>query len=384
MLTGMDYENKDTLYDQAKASLKKYCGEGGSGTLNSTGVMPGIKQETFMTSDMATCDPGMSSGRRDTFVASRGRGRGQQKVWPHQYFPSNSSNRNWCGGSNNSSYNEWHNTGVSGARGGFTQFHKTGGERPVNPLELDGKPLLCKGCGSLRYFIRACPDSWEHLKRPRNVHVVTAGCDTYESYPDTHNPHTASQDFYRQLNTCDNYDYEYSGGEPYFPVNNTLVAGINQESVDMSVFNVQASCSARLDTACVRTVCGQQWFDGYKEQLNEPVNQVLPSGNSSFKFGAGPVIQSLGAYDLPVVIAGEKMLLRTDVVDTDIPLLLSKEAIKEAGMVIDLINDSAIVFGQEVPLDTTSAGHYCWLISMDLPIKQVSEALSDLSIRIFS
>ena len=225
VLTGMDYEKKDTLYDQAKASLKKYCGEGGSGTLNSTGVMPGIKQETFMTSDMASCDPGMSSGRQDTFVTSRGRGCGQQKFWPHQYFPSNSSNRNWRGGSNNSSYNDWRS---SGARGGFTQFRKTGGERPVNPLGLDGKPLLCKGCGSFRHFISACPDSWEHLKRPRNVHVVTAGCDTYESYADTHNPHTASQDFYRQMNTCDNYDYEYSGEETYFPVNNTLVAGINQ------------------------------------------------------------------------------------------------------------------------------------------------------------
>ena len=38
VLTGMDYEKKDTLYDQAKASLEKYCGEGGSGTLNSTGA----------------------------------------------------------------------------------------------------------------------------------------------------------------------------------------------------------------------------------------------------------------------------------------------------------------------------------------------------------
>ena len=338
--------------------------------------MPGIRQETFVTSDMASCDPGKSSGRRDTFMISRGRGCGQQKFWTHQYFPSNSSNRNWRGGSNSSSYNDWRSTGVSGARCEFTQFHKTGGECPVSPPGLDGKRLLCKGCGSYRHFISACPDSREQLKRPRNVHVVNAGCDTYESYADTHNPHTASQYFYRQMNTCDNYDYEYSGEKPYFPVNKTLVAGINQESVDMSVFNVGTSRSAILDTACVRTVCGQQWFDGYKEHLKEPVDQVLPSGNCSFKFGAGPVIQSLGAYDLLVAIEGEKMLRRTVVVDTDIPLLLSKEAMKEAGIVIDLINDSAIIFGQEVPLDTTSAGHYCLPISMDLPVQQVSETLS--------
>ena len=88
------------------------------------------------------------------------------------------------------------------------------------------------------------------------------------------------------------------------------------------------------------------------------------------------MIESLGAYDLPVVIAGEKKLLRADVVPTDIPLLLSKEAMKEAGIVIDLINDTAVVFNKKVPLDTTSAGHYCLPISFDVPVQQVSDALT--------
>ena len=61
---------------------------------------------------------------------------------------------------------------------------------------------------------------------------------------------------------------------------------------------------------------------------------------------------------IPCVLAGKNINIRTDIVDCNIPLLLSKESMKKAGMVIDTNTDTATVFGRKVRLSTTSIGHY--------------------------
>ena len=43
----------------------------------------------------------------------------------------------------------------------------------------------------------------------------------------------------------------------------------------------------------------------------------------------------------------------------DIPLLLSKLSLKRAGTVLDMENDRAVMFKQQIPLEFTSSGHYC-------------------------
>ena len=44
--------------------------------------------------------------------------------------------------------------------------------------------------------------------------------------------------------------------------------------------------------------------------------------------------------------------------DKELPLLLSKEAMKKAGMMIDFTNDSAQIFGFHINLEITSSGHH--------------------------
>ena len=51
-------------------------------------------------------------------------------------------------------------------------------------------------------------------------------------------------------------------------------------------------------------------------------------------------------------------MIETDVVDADIPLLLSKAALKKAKSKFDFDNDSAIIFGEEIRLISTKSGHY--------------------------
>ena len=50
--------------------------------------------------------------------------------------------------------------------------------------------------------------------------------------------------------------------------------------------------------------------------------------------------------------------IETEVVDRDLPLLYSKEAMKKASVIIDFVEDKATVNGEEISLETTSSEHY--------------------------
>ena len=54
-----------------------------------------------------------------------------------------------------------------------------------------------------------------------------------------------------------------------------------------------------------------------------------------------------------------KCHIETEVVPTNIPLLLSKTSLKKEGAVLDIQNDKAVIFKQSVTLEFTTSGHYC-------------------------
>ena len=56
--------------------------------------------------------------------------------------------------------------------------------------------------------------------------------------------------------------------------------------------------------------------------------------------------------------------ITTDVVDCNIPLLLSRKAMKNAGMVLDFRKDVISINGATIPLKTTKSGHYALPISL--------------------
>ena len=75
-----------------------------------------------------------------------------------------------------------------------------------------------------------------------------------------------------------------------------------------------------------------------------------------FKFGNNGMLSSLGKYTVPVVIAGKSCLIEFDIIDSDIPLLMSKNAMKK--MKINLENDTIDIWGATLELETTNSGHY--------------------------
>ena len=74
-------------------------------------------------------------------------------------------------------------------------------------------------------------------------------------------------------------------------------------------------------------------------------------------------MKSIKTVILPVNIAGHDLLISTDVVHADIPLLISLTSVKRAQMIINFQTDEAVIFGRSIKLQKTSTGHY------SLPLK---------------
>ena len=90
-----------------------------------------------------------------------------------------------------------------------------------------------------------------------------------------------------------------------------------------------------------------------------------------FKFGGWTRLKSDGKYELPVCMVGKQVRVKTDVVESDIPLLLSRLAMKKAGVKMDLENNTAVIMGKEVALNITSSGHYCIPIDKTETVNEV-------------
>ena len=375
VLTGLDYTKKEELFNQGKTALKKFCGKGGKHTSSSVGSADAIsvKQEVFASSSGPFRGRYQGRGRGRAPPAPSGRG-----FWPHQ---NSSSAVSWRGRGGPSPGN-WRGPAAAPSRGSGAPWTAETPKRPVNPPDVTGKPMLCKSCGSYRHFLKDCPDSWEHRK-PTHVNFVDE--QAHESYmyqPEQPGQYYEyEQEYYQEGLPQDQYYDEQSVAqdteEPYL----TLFTGHDQSH--MSNFVAEAQNCAVLDTACGSTVCGVEWFDSYVEQLSDSdtskMTHVAGKGASTFKFGAGPLIYSLGTYEIPVCLAGKKVMLKTDVVDCEVPLLLSKSAMKSAGIVINMNSDSAIIFGKSVLLNTTSSGHYCVPLKEEFPVCEVTSVISAVS-----
>ena len=105
-----------------------------------------------------------------------------------------------------------------------------------------------------------------------------------------------------------------------------------------------------LDSGCGKTVSGTEWMETYLDTLDETEMKEVKfeESDSKFKFGSGQVYDSVGRVTFPAVLGSTKVLISSDVVDTEIPLLLSKATMKKAKTIIDFENDYVMMFGEKV------------------------------------
>ena len=118
----------------------------------------------------------------------------------------------------------------------------------------------------------------------------------------------------------------------------------------MQVFFNQCLYSAVLDSGCSATITGDDWLKNYLDSLNQEELAEVEKEKSDtiFKFSGGRHLISKGRWILPCTIARVKCRIATDIVDSDIPLLLSKNSMKEAKVKLDLENYCASIFGRNI------------------------------------
>ena len=121
-------------------------------------------------------------------------------------------------------------------------------------------------------------------------------------------------------------------------------------------------CNGRaiLDTACTDDLAGRKWIEKYINNLSEDDKSsvVRKPGWRKFKFGSGNRMQSEEEIEIPAFIGDQPVRLKTDVLDVNLPLLLSLSTIKRAGAIIDTTEDSAVMAGNKLNLGRTKTGHY--------------------------
>ena len=118
----------------------------------------------------------------------------------------------------------------------------------------------------------------------------------------------------------------------------------------IETFVGEALNCAVLDSGCTKNVCSKTWLDSYLNTLTEKDAQkvVVKSCSNSFRFGDGNSKRANKSVTMPVRIGNEDIMIKTGVIHSDLPLLLSKEAMKKGGVKIDFARDKVSFLNQNV------------------------------------
>ena len=314
--SGINYSVKDTMYEQAKTSLRKFkaeCSQASASYPLSTDIKSESVNATFP-----------RGGSKKMFNRRGGSSQFQRGFYNGNHRSSGIENGRFQSNpfkQNNKAPNNFSFANRGGRRGRYSGSDT----RPMNPIGQDGNVMRCVVCDSIRHLLANCPHSFEN----QNAAFVS---DEIESYDEEE--------------AC-------------------LFTGQNPSH--LFVLSAEAQNCAVLDSACSSSVCGKEWLNNYLNSLNSDIlnNVQRSSSDKIFRFGGGTRLHSEGSFILPATLAGKKVTIKTDVVDSDIPLLLSKDAMKKACMKLDLESDTAEIYGKKIHLNCTSSGHYCIPIMSD-------------------
>lgn len=118
---------------------------------------------------------------------------------------------------------------------------------------------------------------------------------------------------------------------------------------------------AVLDSGCNKTVCGKSWLNSYIDTLSRAEHMLVEkhTDNSTFRFGDGDPVVSRELIVIPIQLGSHKLKLMTSVVDSDVPLLISRVSLKRAQAQIDFKHDKLLVFDEPVDVFISETGHMC-------------------------
>ena len=143
---------------------------------------------------------------------------------------------------------------------------------------------------------------------------------------------------------------------------------------EYDIFVAEASVAAILDSGASASVAGKVWLEGYLEGLPKKKQEQVEYYNSSstFKFGSQEKFKSLYRVKIPAKVGSKDISIVTDVIESKIPLLLSKEAMKKADTNINFTNDTVTMLGEVQKVVITQSGHYA------IPLNAARTVLRDV------
>ena len=205
--------------------------------------------------------------------------------------------------------------------GGRSRYRGRGrgaSSKKTNPIGPDGGPSTCHMCGSFMHWARDCP------------HKESEG------------------------------SYSKEGNKESVYEANIVLLNLEDTKEKDSTLLGQTIGSAILDSGCARSVCGKEWYDCFLDTLPESTKKKIKTrpSNSTFRFGNGEELKSKFNVNIPCNLVGKNVEINTDVIDSPVPLLLSKKSMKKANCLLDFSKDTMSFLGKEVKLQCTDSGHY--------------------------
>ena len=216
-----------------------------------------------------------------------------------------------------------------------SKFYQSSSRKGRNPVDNQGKVLRCHHCESVNHLANACPDRQGTANRTYAVEDCSSAVEECSS--DVVDCMLAEDEISIVL-FQDNFD------DP------KKMDGLLSQSRNSAVLDCGAGG---------KSVCGDKWLDDYKCNLPESEKEIEVSGSDGvYRFGDGVRTEAIASAKIPAVVGPKKVIIDADVLDRDIPLLLSRKSMKKANMTINFANDTADVFGKNFPLNVTKSGHY--------------------------
>ena len=335
---------QDIKYADIKSKIKKiFCDN--EKPSNSTDESFAIKSEpTFYTREDPECyngyDDDLESDEdnpENTFYTPyyqnrRGGSRGRSKWQPRgrnfsDWRQPSADSRNtpeWRQSSTKPNGTTWRKPSMDQRPSNQTETHTRNfnDHNARNPMLKNGQPTRCNICQSINHWRNDCPDK-----------LVS---------------------------------------ETTYLVNEVVLHNCND--VVLKSLVAETWCSAVLDSGATSTVCGNNWFNEFLASLpDEEIKKVsYCQSNKPYKFGDGKCINAVKSAKIPAHFGNNSITIQADIVDAEIPLLLSNSSMKRLRMSINFDNDTAHILGSSVPLATTSAGLYA------LPITKPVQLLHSL------
>lgn len=212
------------------------------------------------------------------------------------------------------------------ARSGLRSSYNSS-KSALNPKDPRGNYTTCRRCRSIYHWVEDCPH--EDGKSGRDSKVYYGN--------------SVEEEIYIGL------------FQSAVPSSTDEISCLLAETLDMAV----------IDSGCPKTCCGQDWYNEYMKSRSD-INSEIQSlkTKATFRFGDAPPVPASKKVLLPMNLAGKDVHLETEVVPTNVPLLLSKETMKKANARLNFDKDTITLFGVEQPMVCTSTGHYA------IPIKK--------------